>query len=124
MTEDERIVRNLLAAVDAGDLTSAATLLADDVRFRLGGAEPGIGPAAIAAAFGAMTQTVASLSHDILAVWAVDAPEPAIICELTAHFQHHDGSRLALPCINVYRLRGGLIADYRIFMDFTPLATT
>jgi hypothetical protein len=78
----------------------------------------------MAAAFGAMTQTVASLSHDILAVWAVDAPEPAIICELTANFQHHDGSRLVLPCITVYRLRGGLIADYRIFMDLTPLVTT
>jgi ketosteroid isomerase-like protein len=121
MTGDERIVRNLLAAVDAGDLTGAAALLADDVRFRLGGTEPTIGPAAMAAAFGAMTETVVSLSHEILQVWAVGAPEPAIICELGANFERHDGSRLTLPCMNVYRLRGG---HYRVYMDPSLLTTT
>jgi ketosteroid isomerase-like protein len=110
-----------LAAVDAGDLATAAALLADDVRFRLGAAEPVIGPEAAAAAFGAMTETVASLSHQILQVWAVKAPEAAVICELTATFERHDGTWLILPCLNVYRLRGGRIADYSVYLDLSPL---
>ena len=33
----------------------------------------------------------------------------------------HDGSRLTLPCANVFRLRDGRIADYRIYMDINPV---
>jgi ketosteroid isomerase-like protein len=122
--EDEQIVRNLLAAVDSGDLTGAAELLSDEVCFQLGGSEPVVGPMAAAAAFGTLTQTVASMSHQIHQVWVVDAPEPAVICELTAKFEGHDGTELALPGVNVYRLRDGRIVDYRVYMDFSALVTT
>ncbi len=36
------------------------------------------------AAFGALVETVTSLSHQIHHAWVVDAPESAVICELTA----------------------------------------
>lgn len=121
MNENERIVRNLLAAVDTGDMAGATQLLADNVHFRLGSAEPVVGPAAAAAAFGALLETVASLSHQIHQVWAVDAPESAVICELTANLESQGGTRVSLPGVNVYRLRDGRIVDYRVHMDFSPL---
>jgi hypothetical protein len=61
------------------------------------------------------------LSHEILSVWMVDEPEPATICELKVTYQRHDGSQITLPCLNVFRLRDGLIADYRIYMDINPV---
>jgi ketosteroid isomerase-like protein len=119
MNEDERIVRNLLATVDTGNMADALELLADDVCCRLGRAEPVFGPAAAAAAFGALVETVTSLSHQIHHVWAVDTPESAVVCELTASIESHDGTRVTLPGVNVYRLRDGKIVDYRVHMDLS-----
>jgi limonene-1,2-epoxide hydrolase len=68
-----------------------------------------------------MAGTVASLSHELLAVWRVEQPEPAVLCEMAVTYRRHDGSRLTLPCLNVFRLRDGRIADYRIYMDVNPV---
>ena len=40
---------------------------------------------------------------------------------MTVHYERLDGQRLSLPCANIFRLRDGLIADYRIFMDINPV---
>ena len=120
MNEDERNLRSLLAAVDTGDMPGALELLADDVRLRRGSAETVIGPAA---AFGALLETVTSLSHQIHHAWALDPPESAVICELTASIESHDGTRMTLPGVNVYRLRDGKIIDYRVHMDLSRNST-
>ena len=65
MNEDERNLRSLLAAVD---MPGALELLVDDVRRRRGSAKNVIGPAS---AFGALVETVTSLSHQIPAVEGV-----------------------------------------------------
>lgn len=123
MSPDEQTVRDLFAARDAGDASRVLGLMTDDVRFRFGSAEPTVVRAAVAANATAMAGTVASLSHELLAVWTVEKPEPAVLCEMAVTYQRHDGSRVTLPCVNVFRLRDGRIADYRIYMDANPVFT-
>jgi ketosteroid isomerase-like protein len=124
MTRDEHTVRELFAALDAGDTTAALQLMTEDVEFRFGSADPTVGRAAIANNAAAMAGVVASLSHELLAVWTVEEPEPAVICEMAVTYHRHDGSRVTLPCLNVFRLRTGRIADYRIYMDINPVFAT
>jgi ketosteroid isomerase-like protein len=121
MTPDERTVRDLFEALDAGDTSRALDLMTEDVGFRFGSAEPTVGRAAIAANATAMAGTVASLSHELLAVWTVEKPEPAVLCEMAVTYQRQDGSSVTLPCLNVFRLRNERIADYRIYMDVHPV---
>jgi ketosteroid isomerase-like protein len=121
VTRDEDTVRQLLAAVDAGDTPRALGLLTDDVHFRFGSAEPTVGRDGVAANAAALRTTIAGLSHELDTIWAVDEPDPAVICETAVTYERHDGSRLTLPCLNVFRLREGRIADYRIYMDINPL---
>src|SRR5207249_6548157 len=64
---------------------------------------------------------VPGISHDLTTVWTVHDPDPAVICEMSVTYERHDGSRLTLPCLNVFRLRDGRIADYRIYMDINPV---
>ena len=118
MTADERTVRELFAALDAGQAPRALDLLTEDVRFQFCSAEPVVGHEAVAANGAAMATTVTALSHDLHTVWAVD---DAVICEMAVTYTRHDGSRLTLPCLNVFRLRQGRIADYRIYMDVNPV---
>jgi ketosteroid isomerase-like protein len=68
-----------------------------------------------------MATVVASLSHKLLAVWTVEDPQPAVIGEAAVTYERHDGSRLTLPCVSVFRLREGRVADYRIYMDINPV---
>ena len=123
MTHEERTVRELFAAVDAGDIENALGLMTEDVAFRFGSADPLVGHAAISEQFAAMAATIASMSHGLLAVWTTGEPDPAVICEMTVTYRRHDGSHLTLPCANIFRLRDGRIADYRIYMDVNPVFT-
>ena len=124
MTRDEHAVRELFTALDAGDTTRAPGLMTEDVRFRFGSAQPTVGLDAMERNATAMAAAVASLSHQLLAIWTVDEPEPAVICEAAVTYQRHDGSQVALPCVSMFRLRGGRIADYRIYMDINPVFAT
>ena len=45
----------------------------------------------------------------------------AIIAELRVHYTRLDGTELTLPCCNVFRVRDGAVADYRVYMDITPV---
>ena len=121
MTGDENTVRQLFAALDSGDIASALSLMTEDVAFRFGSAEPTIGKAAIANNAAAMATVVESLSHQLDAVWTVEQPQSAMLCEMAVTYRRHDGSQITLPCFNVFRLQRGRVADYRIYMDVNPV---
>jgi ketosteroid isomerase-like protein len=124
MTPEERAVRELFAALDAGAVEDALSLMTEDITFRFGSSDPVVGHAAIASQFTTMAGAIASMSHRLCAVWTTGEPDPAVICEMTVTYCRHDGSELTLPCANVFRLKGRRIADYRIYMDVNPVFTT
>jgi ketosteroid isomerase-like protein len=121
MAADERVARELLAALDARDPDTALTFLAEDIAFRFCSAEASVGRAAVASAAATMAGVVASMSHKMLAVWATGEPDPAVICETAVTYVRHDGSEVTLPCVSIFRVRDGLVADYRIYMDINPV---
>jgi ketosteroid isomerase-like protein len=121
MTAEERTIRELFSALDGGDIDTALSLMTDDVAFRFGSADPTAGRAAVATNAATMAGVIASLSHELLAVWTTGEPDPAVICEMAVTHRRHDGCRLTLPCANIFRLRDGNIADYRIYMDVNPV---
>ena len=112
------LARDAVAALDAGDAARLAAMVTDDVRLRLASQEPTIGKAAFTAAVEAAVASIASTRHEILAAWDVGE---AVVLEMTVHYRRHDGSELALPCCNIFRFTGGLIADYRMYMDIAPV---
>jgi ketosteroid isomerase-like protein len=110
--------RQIFAAFDAKDVPALAALMADDVRLRLGNAEVVEGKSAFVQAVHAFLDSVAGFRHDVLNVWS---DGDALIAELEVHYTRLDGGEIALPCCNVFRLRGGLVADYRVYIDITPV---
>jgi hypothetical protein len=67
MTTDESTVRELFAAIDAGDITRVLSLLTQDVRFQFGNWEPTAGHDGFAAspANRQIQAEVARVSHDL-----------------------------------------------------------
>jgi ketosteroid isomerase-like protein len=109
----------LFAAVDTLDADRVAPFIADDVCFRFGNAEPINGKAGFLAASRDFVTSIAGLRHEITDLWE-PAPDTAI-AELQVQYRRHDEAQLTLPCCNIFRLRDGLVCDYRIYMDINPV---
>ena len=45
----------------------------------------------------------------------------ALIAEFDVHYTRLGGGEVTVPCCNVFRLRGGLVAEYRSYIDATPV---
>src|SRR3954451_5424795 len=120
MTEAAHLdgIRGLFAAFDRNDITELATLVTPDIRLQLMNNEVVAGQYAFAAAVGAFHESIAGVKHEILDLWL---DKEIVIAELRVHYTRHDGRKVTLPCCNVFRLRGGYVADYRSYMDISPV---
>ena len=111
-------LRRVFATFDAKDVSTLAGFMTDDVALRLGNAETIKGKTAFVDAVNAFLASVAGVRHEIVNVFR-DAD--AAIVEFDVHYTRHDGNVVTLPCCNVFRLRDGLIAEYRSYIDATPV---
>ena len=123
MTQDISVspqeqAREIFAALDAKDVPALAALMTDDVRLRLGNADVVEGKSAFVEASNAFNKTVAGVRHNVINVWS---DGDALIVELEVDYTRLDGGELTLPCCNVFRLRDGLVSDYCVYMDITPV---
>jgi ketosteroid isomerase-like protein len=111
-------LRRLFAAFDAKDVSTLTAFVTSDVHLRLGNAEPVQGRFAFTEAVNAFIASVADFRHEVLNVWR---DGDAVIAEFDVHYTRLDGGEVTLPCCNVFRLRDGLIAEYRSYIDATPV---
>jgi ketosteroid isomerase-like protein len=121
----EAVVEALFATTDNLDTEAKLRLVTDDVMLRFGNEEPASGKAALKAVSDEFNRSVRGISHEITGLWTVSgsAGEDLVFTELRVSYSRLDGRELVLPCFNVFRVRGGLISDYRIYMDMTPVYT-
>ncbi len=109
----------VLAAVDSRKGKAFAQFFATDGSFVFGNAEPVIGPAAIAASNDQFFAMIAGLSHAIQDVWEAGR---TVIVRATVTYTRKNGSQVSLPCTSVWQGdASGKIADYRVYMDITPV---
>jgi ketosteroid isomerase-like protein len=111
-------LRKVFATFDAKDVSTLAGFMTDDVAFRLGNAEVIRGRPAFVDAVNAFLSSIAGVRHEILTVYTDD---DAAIVEFDVHYTRHDGGVVTVPCCNVFRLRDGLIAEYRSYIDAAPV---
>ncbi|OBG28533.1 hypothetical protein A5764_25090 [Mycobacterium sp. 852002-51057_SCH5723018] len=111
------IVRTLLDAIDNHDLDSMDACVADDVHFRFGSADPTDTKADFAATMYPFLRGIAAIRHEVIDIW--EAHDGSVIATMDVHYKRLDGHQLTLPSCNVFRVRNGLIHDYRIYMDIS-----
>ncbi len=115
----EALIRRVFEVTDAKDVEANVALVTDDVRLRFGNADVVEGKDAFREACVAFGASLTSVRHEISSLWVVD--DSTVITEMTVHYERLDGGRLSLPCANIFRLRDGLVRDYRILMDISPV---
>jgi ketosteroid isomerase-like protein len=112
------LVRDVFAALDARDPAAVAAHMTEDVRMRLGNQDVVEGKTAFLESAQGFVDAIAAIKHDIGSVWSVD---DVVIAEMDVHYERLDGGKLTLPCCNVFRVRDGLVSDYRVYIDLTPV---
>jgi hypothetical protein len=118
LTPEARI-RDLFVTTDAQDVEANAEHVADDVVLRFGNNDPVVGKEAYKEMSRGFHASLRGIRHEILSIWTVD--ENTVITEMTVHYERLDGDKLSLPCANIFRLHDGLVKDYQIFMDISPV---
>jgi ketosteroid isomerase-like protein len=111
-------IHEVFASFDAKDVSKLAVFMTDDIQLRLGNAETIQGKSAFVGAVNAFLGSVAGVRHEILNVFT-DAD--AVIVEFNVTYTRLDANVVTLPCCNVFRLRDGLIAEYRSYIDAAPV---
>ncbi len=109
----------LFETIDAMDPDAFVAFLTEDASFRFGSAPAVQGKAAVRDFIATFFGGLDGLSHTISESW--DEGD-TVLCEGEVTYRLPDGRRVALPFLNAFRMRGDLIADYRIYADPTPLA--
>ena len=108
----------LFERIDAMDADGFVEFLTPEATFRFGSAPPAVGRNAIREAVAGFFSSIAGLSHSLsMALGENDT----LVCEGEATYTRHDGSEITLPFANVFELDSGLIAEYKIYADITPL---
>lgn len=108
----------LFTSIDAKDTPRFLTFLADDAAFQFANAPAAVGKPAISAAVDGFFGMIRASRHDIARTWA--QPEH-VICQGSVTYTRLDGGTITLPFANILGMRNGLIDDYRIYIDATPL---
>ena len=95
--------------------------MTDDVITQFGNQAEICGKAAFRTLFNQVGQAISGLRHDILDLWHAVEDFDVWVVQLNVSYRLLDGRTITLPCCNVFRMRGELICEYRVYMDIGPV---
>ncbi|OBF36725.1 hypothetical protein A5724_12715 [Mycobacterium sp. ACS1612] len=110
---------SIFTRIDSMDPSYFAELFAQDATLTFGNGEPMVGRDAIATGSAIFFTTIAGLRHRIINQWFA---EHDTIAETAVTYTRHDGREVTVPAVSIWSAAAnGLIRDYRIFADLTPV---
>jgi hypothetical protein len=126
MTITQDYVAALFSAVDALDAAAFAERFTDDGAFRFGSAPAVVGRKQIEESVAGFFSTISGLKHQIVGVWSGAWEGGAVTSvETTVTYRRKDATVTdAIPVTSTLRMRGDLIADFRVFADVSPVFAT
>lgn len=111
-------IGGLFGAIDSQNGAAFVEYLTDDAVFCFGSAPAVRGRAAVQEAVDGFFGSIAGLSH---AIHKTLQDGDTLVCEGEVTYTRHDGSTITIPFANVFEYEGGLIAQYKIYIDISPL---
>lgn len=119
MPSGRALAEAVFAAIDDKRSEAFSDFFAAQGSFTFGNHPAVVGRPAIADACDRVLGALAAISHDIRDVWEHDR---TVVVRLAVTYTRRDGRSLTLPCCNIWqRDAAGEIADYRIYMDISPV---
>jgi ketosteroid isomerase-like protein len=108
----------LFAAIDRKDAAGFVAFLTENASFRFGSSPVVKGRVQIAASVAAFFRSIKSCSH---VVEKTISDGHTLMCEGMVTYTRLDDSIVAIPFVDVFELTDGLVSDYKIYIDISPL---
>jgi ketosteroid isomerase-like protein len=115
------VIMDVFATMDSGDLDGMVEHMTDDVTTQFGNNPEVCGKAAFRALFNRVGQAISGLHHDVVDLWHAVEDFDIWVVQLSVSYRLVDGRTVTLPCCNVFRMRGDLVCEYRVYMDIGPV---
>jgi hypothetical protein len=118
-----RFVTDLFGAVDALDAAAFAQKFAEQGSFRFGNALPVVGRREIEESVAGFFSTLGGIRHEIVGVWsgAWEGGDVTSVEALVVYTRHDATLTDPIAATSTLRMQDGLIRDFRIFADISPL---
>ena len=117
-SQRRQVIDDLFRAIDAKDVDGLLAHLAPDATQRFGNQEPLRGHEQIRAATEEFFGAIDSLRHDVTGLWEWD---DTLVVRLDASYTRLDGLTVTVPAASILTVSDGLIAEYQVFADMTPV---
>jgi ketosteroid isomerase-like protein len=118
MSRRRQTIDGLFRAIDAKDVDGLLAHLAPDATQRFGNQEPLRGHEQIRAANEEFFGAIDSMIHDVTGLWEWG---DTIVVRLDASYTRVDGLTVTVPAVSIMRESDGLIVEYQVFVDMTPV---
>jgi ketosteroid isomerase-like protein len=115
------VIMDVFATMDSGDLDAMVEHMTDDVTTQFGNNAEICGKAAFRALFNQVGQAISGMHHDVVDLWHAVEDFDVWVVQLSVSYRLLDGATVTLPCCNVFRMRGDLVCEYRVYMDIGPV---
>jgi len=113
-----RLIERIVAADERLDARAFVEVLTPAASFAFAGNPPVVGRDAVRGAVENLFANLAALEHTIHASWESEA---MLVYEAEVAYTFRSGANLRVPYVNVLRLDGESVADYRIYLDPSTL---
>jgi ketosteroid isomerase-like protein len=118
MSQRRQKIDGLFRAIDSKDVDGLLAHLAPDATQRFGNQEPLRGHEQNRAANEEFFGAIDSMSHEVTGLWEWD---DTIVVRLDASYTRVDGLTVKVPAVSIMRESDGLIVEYQVFVDMTPV---
>ncbi|HEX7344563.1 MAG TPA: nuclear transport factor 2 family protein [bacterium] len=108
----------LFAAIDRKDADGFVAFLTDDAIFRYGSPPAIQGQENVRVYVAGFFQSIKALSHKVSAVY--DSGD-ALFYQGEVSYTLQDNRQISLPFLNLFKMRGGKITEYLVYIDPSPL---
>ncbi|AQV94161.1 nuclear transport factor 2 family protein [Cupriavidus necator] len=113
------VVEDMFAKIDAMDLKGFSRHLAQDVVFQFGNAPALRGREAVEEAIAGFFSSLAALRHELTGKWVAGN---VTVLRFMTYYVRHGRPEVSVPCaVILQRDPSGLIGDYRIYIDLSPV---
>lgn len=114
----QKDIYRLFNAIDNADTETFVSFLSDDAVFRFGNMPAVEGKESIRQFLNNWFPTIKGLEHDQIEIWEADG---GWIMNGRVTYTRHDSSQLSVYFANTFKMKGGKIKDYLIFVDASQL---
>lgn len=108
----------IFSALDRKDLGTFLNYLSPSCRLQYGNYSAVEGHDAIREIVGKFLEEIAESQHTITERWQIGH---SVICHGDLAHTRRDGKKITLPAAHILTLDEGVICDYRVYVDMSPL---